>query len=346
MTPQSNDTRPNILVIGGAGFIGSHLCDELVKTYNVICLDDFSSGKVENINHLLQNPYFEFLKHDISQPINLVEAHELDKFNVRFRGVQEIYYLATPTSPKQFNSFRVQTLKANSQGVINALELARQYQAKFLLASSAVVYGPRFANAPLYNEEYAGYVDQTSPRACFDEGKRFAESATITYRDVYNLDTKIARIFRTYGPRLALFDGHMVADFVLQALNNKPLVIYGDETFSTSLCYISDIVEALVKLMASHETDPINLGHYEELKMVDIANTIKSMTNSQSPVQYRSSLLFMSPLGLPDISKAKEKLGWYPLVSLNEGLLQTIEYVKANQNILQPQLSKYDEEQE
>lgn len=345
MTAQSHEARSNILVIGGAGFIGSHLCDELVKAYNVICLDDFSSGKVENIDHLLQNQYFEFLKHDISEPINLVEAHELDKFNVRFRGVQQIYFLASPTSPKHFNKFRIQTLKANSRGVINALELARQYQAQFLLASSAVVYGPRFANAPHYAEDYLGYVDPISPRACYDEGKRFAESATVTYRDVYNLDTKIARIFRTYGPRLSLFDGHMIPDFVLQALNNKPLVIYGDESFSTSLCYVSDIVEALTKLMASHESDPVNLGHYEELKMTDIAHTIKSMTSSQSSVEFRSSLLFMSPLGLPDISRAKEKLGWYPLVSLEEGLKQTIEYVKANQNILQPQLGKYDEEQ-
>ncbi|MBI5038133.1 MAG: NAD-dependent epimerase/dehydratase family protein [Candidatus Kerfeldbacteria bacterium] len=344
MTPTSSSERKNILVIGGAGFIGSHLCEELVKVHNVICLDDFSTGRVENINHLLQNSHFEFLKHDISQPINLVEAHELDKFKVRFLGVQEIYYLATPTSPKKFNEYRIQTLRANSQGVINALELARNYKAKFLFASSAVMYGPRFANAPLFSEEYFGYVDPISPRANYDEGKRFGETAVNTYHDVYNLDTRIARIFRTYGPRLSLFDGHMIPDFVLQALNNKPLVIYGDESFTTSLCFVSDIVEALLKLMQSHETEPVNFGHYEECKMTDIAQLIKQMTNSQSVITHKPSLLFMSPLGLPDITRAKEKLGWYPLITLTDGLHQTIEYVKANQNVLQPMLNRYDEE--
>lgn len=342
--PNSRETaRKNILIVGGAGFIGSHLCDELVKKNNVICLDDFSSSSVDNINHLLVNPNFEFIRHDVSQVTQLVELHELDKFKVRFQGIQEVYYLATPTSPKNFNAMRVQTLRANSLGVINSLEIARQYQAKFLLTSSAVVYGPRFANAPLYTEEYQGYVSTVSPRACYDEGKRFAETATATYRDVYNLDTKIARIFRTYGPRLSLFDAHMVTDFVLQALNNKPLVIYGDEHFNTSLCYVSDIVEGLVKLMASRENGPMNLGHYEEYKMADIAEKIKSMTGSQSPVQFKKSLLFMSPLGLPDITLAKERLGWYPLISLEQGLHNTIEYVKANQNILQPMLHRYEE---
>lgn len=341
----SESERANILVIGGAGFIGSHLCDELVKTYNVICMDDFSTGRVENINHLLQDPHFEFLKHDISVPINLVEAHELDKFKVRFRGVQEIYYLASPTAPKRFNEHRIQTLKAHSLGVVNALELARTYRAKFLFVSSSVVYGPRFANAPLYGEGYLGYVDPISARACYDEGKRFGESAVSTYREVYNLDTKIIRVFRTYGPRLALFDGHMVPDFVLQALNNKPMVLYGDESFTTSLCYVSDIVEAMVKMMQSHESGPINVGHYEEHKMTDIAQMIKTMTNSQSRIVFKPSLMFMTPLGLPDITLAKEKLGWYPLVTLQDGLQRTIEYVKANQNILQPLVGKYDEEE-
>jgi UDP-glucuronate decarboxylase len=335
--------RKNVLVIGGAGFIGSHLCDELIKTNNVICLDDFSTGRVENINHLLSAPNFEFIKHDISKAIDLKEYRELDKFKIRFQGVQEIYNLACPTSPKNFSDLRIKTLRANSLGILNSLELALEYKAKYLLTSSVVVYGPRFAKAPPFTEEYLGYVNFTGPRSCYDEGKRFAETAVITYRDTYNLDAKIARIFRTYGPRLSLFDGHMLTDFVLQALNNKPMAVYGNKTFSTSLCYITDMIEGIVKMMKSNELGPLNFGHEQEYLMVDIAEQIKAMTNSSSAIEFKDPLLFMTPLGLPDITNTKNKLGWYPLVPLEEGLLQTIEYVRANQSILQPMLWKYDE---
>jgi len=337
-------TRKNILITGGAGFIGSHLCDELVKKNNIICLDDFSSSQVENIKHLLQNPNFEFLKHDISKPINLDEFIELEKFKIKFQGIQEIYHLACPTSPKNFNDLRVKTLQTNSRGIINALELAVKYKAKFLLTSSMVVYGPRYEGAPRFAEDYQGYVNFTGARSCYDEGKRFAETAAVTYRDMHNLEAKIVRIFRTYGPRMSLFDGHMIPDFVLQALNDKPMIIYGDESFSSSLCYISDIVGGLIKMMKSKETGPINLGHYEEHKMMDIAKKIKETTNSQSELVFKEPLLFMTPLGLPDISLAKEKLGWYPLVSLEEGLKKTIEDIQANQMLLQPLLWKYDKE--
>ena len=335
--------RKNILITGGAGFIGSHLCDELVKGNNVICLDDFSSSRVENINHLLALPNFEFIRHNISKPLDLKEYHELDKFKIRFQGIQEIYHLACPTSPKNFNDLRIKTLRANSYGTVNVMELALEYKAKVVFTSSMVVYGPRFAKAPPYAEDYLGYVNFSGPRSCYDEGKRFAETVVVTYRDMYNLEAKIARIFRTYGPRLSLFDGHMVPDFVLQALNNKPMIIYGDENFSTSLCYVSDVVEGLIKIMKSSEFGPMNFGYDREFKMVDIANKIKEMTNSNSSIVFRDPLLFMTPLGLPDITLAKEKLGWYPLISLEDGLTQTIEYVKANNNLLQPMLWKYDE---
>ncbi|MFA6553686.1 MAG: GDP-mannose 4,6-dehydratase [Patescibacteria group bacterium] len=335
--------KKNILVTGGAGFIGSHLCDELLKQGNVICLDDFSTSRVENINHLLENPNFEFIKHDITKPINLNEMHELDKFKIKFQGIQEIYHLACPTSPKNFSKQRYHSLLTNGAGTINALELAKNYKSKFLLASSSVVYGPRFADAPRFEESYHGYVDFNSPRSCYDEGKRFAETASITYRDSFSLDVKIARIFRTYGPRLSLFDGHMISDFVLQALNNKPMVIYGDASFSTSMCYVSDIVEGLMKLMTSKEFGPFNFGHFDETKMIDIASRIKEIVSSSSEVAFSEPLVFMSPLGLPDLTLVKEKLGWYPLVPLEEGLKKMIEYVKANQFILQPMLWKYEE---
>ncbi|MBU0598195.1 GDP-mannose 4,6-dehydratase [Patescibacteria group bacterium] len=344
-SPSNIYSRKNILVTGGAGFIGSHLCDELIKKYNVICIDNFSSSKVDNINHLFENPNFEFIKHDISKPINLDELHELDKFKVKFHGLQEIYHLACPTSPKNFNQLRIKTLHTNGLGTINVLELARKYKAKILLASSAVVYGPRYKEALNYTEDYQGYVNFTGPRSCYDEGKRFSETAVITYKDMYNLDTKIARIFRTYGPRLLLFDGHMIPDFVLQALNNRPLIIYGDANFTTSLCYIADIIEGLIKLMKSKEAGPFNFGHYQEYKMNDIAEKILTMTGSQSKIEFKKSLLFMTPLGLPDISLVKEKIGWYPLISLDVGLEKTIEYVKAGQNVLQPLLWKYEKEE-
>lgn len=336
--------RKNVLVTGGAGFIGSHLCDELVKENNVICLDDFTSSFERNIDHLLQLPNFEFINHDINEPINLEKLPELKKFRIDVQGVQEIYHLACPTSPKNFEKMKIKTLKTSIIGTINMLDLALKYKAKFLFTSSAVVYGPRRKENPYFKEDDFGYVNFISPRACYDEGKRFAETSIITYRDFYHLEAKILRIFRTYGPRTPLFEGNMVPDFVLQALNNKPLIIYGDESFDSSFCYISDIVEGMIKMMESREVGPFNLGHPEKYKMVDLAKKIIEETNSQSEIIFRPPLLFMTSLGLPNITLAKEKLDWYPVVSLNEGLKKTIEDVKINRMLLQPLISKYDED--
>ncbi|MCX7778865.1 MAG: GDP-mannose 4,6-dehydratase [Patescibacteria group bacterium] len=336
--------RKNVLITGGAGFIGSHLCDELVKENNVICLDDFTSSSERNIDHLLQLPNFEFINFDINEPIDLEKFPELKRFRIDVQGLQEIYHLACPTSPKNFEKTKIKTLKTNVIGTINMLELALRYKAKFLFTSSAVVYGPRRKENPYFKEDDFGQVNFLSPRACYDEGKRMAETCVMTYRQVYNLDTKILRIFRTYGPRMPLFDGHMVPDFVLQALNDKPLIIYGDESFDSSFCYISDIVEGIIKMMASDESGPFNLGHPEKYKMADLAKKIIQETHSKSEIIFRPPLLFMTPLGLPDITLAKEKLDWYPVVSLEEGLRRTIEDVKINRMLLQPLISKYDED--
>ncbi len=336
--------RKNILITGGAGFIGSHLCDVLVKESNVICLDDFTSSSERNIDHLLQNPHFEFINHDVNEPLDLEKIPELKKFKIDIQGIQEIYHLACPTSPKNFEKTKIKTLKTNVIGTINMLELALKYKAKFLFTSSAVVYGPRRKENPYFKENDLGSVNFLSPRACYDEGKRFAETCVETYRQVYNLDTKILRIFRTYGPRMPLFEGHMIPDFVLQALNNKPLIIYGDENFDSSFCYISDIVDGIIKMMASDESGPFNLGHPERYRMIDLAKKIIEETNSKSEIIFKTPLLFMTPLGLPDITLAKEKLNWYPVVSLDEGLKKTIEDVKINRSLLQPLISKYDED--
>ncbi len=328
--------KKNILITGGAGFIGSYLCDELVKKNKVICLDNFISGSERNIDHLLQNPDFAFVKHDITEPIDLENLKELKKFKIKFQGVQEIYHLACPTSPKDFEKKIIETVLANSVGVRNALELAVKYKAKFLLTSSSVVYGPRDKANPYFKEDYIGQVDFLSPRACYDEGKRFAETIVNTYRQAYNLDTKIARIFRTYGPRMKLNDGQMLPDFVYNALEGKDLVIYGDESFSSSFCYISDIVQGLIKLMKSGESNPLNLGSDLDCKIVDVAQKIIELTESKSRIIFEKPLLFMTSLGLPDITLAKERIGWFPVVMLEDGIKEAIDYFKAYKPIIEP----------
>jgi len=326
--------KKNVLVIGGAGFIGSHLCDSLIKTNKVICLDNFISGSEINIDHLLRFPDFEFIKHDITEPINLEKFPELEKFNVRFQGVQEIYNLACPTSPRDFEKYRIETIFTNSYGTRNALDLAVKYKAKFLHFSSSVVYGGRIKENFFYKEDYIGVVDPLSPRSCYDEGKRFAESLVANYRSVYNIDAKIARIFRTYGSRMKLGEGHMMPDFIINALDNKDLVIYGDETFSSSFCYVSDIVDGVIRLMkTSPEVYLINLGSPRVYKIVDVAKEIIKMTSSQSKIVFHAPLLFMTPLGLPDITQAREKLGWIPVVTLKSGLEKFIDYAKAHKEI-------------
>jgi len=328
--------KKNILVTGGAGFIGSHLCDDLVKKHKVICIDNFISGDEANIDHLLQNPDFQFIKHDINEPIDLESLKELEKFKIKFQGIQEIYHLACPTSPKDFEKTRIETVLTNSVGTRNILELAVKYKAKFLLTSSSVVYGAKNSKNPYFKEDYLGIIDQVSPRACYDEGKRFAETITKTYGQVYNLDTKIVRIFRTYGSRMKLKIGQMLPDFVYNALENKELVIYGDESFSTSLCHVSDIVQGLTKVMKSGESGPINLGGDLEYKIVDVAKKVIELTGSSSKITFNKPLLFMTPLGLPDITLAKERLGWFPVVLLEDGIQGAIDYFKAYKSILSP----------
>lgn len=328
--------KKNILVTGGAGFIGSHLCDDLVKENKVICVDNFISGDEKNIDHLLKNPDFVFIKHDLIEPLDLETRPELEKFKIKFQGVQEVYHLACPTSPKYFQNRIVETVLANSLAVKNALDIAVKFKSKFMLFSSAVVYGPRRAELKRFDEEYYGYVSPTAPRACYDEGKRFAETLVATYRTAYNLEAKIARIFRTYGSRMKFNEGHMIPDFVFNALENKDLVIYGDETFSTSLCYVADIISGVEKFMSSGEVGPFNFGSELEQKITDVAKLIIKMTESKSKITFQEPLMFMSPLGIPDISLAKEKIGWFPVARLEDGISELIEYVKAHKSLVEP----------
>jgi UDP-glucuronate decarboxylase len=325
--------KKNVLVTGGAGFIGSHLCDELVKTCKVICLDNFSTGDERNIDHLLSDPNFMFVRYDITEPIDLEKLPELQKFKIQFQGIKEIYHLACPMSPKDFEKNRVDILLANSYGVRNALELAREYKAKFMQFSSSVVYGSRQEEKNRIIEDYLGKVNMLSERSSYDEGKRFSETIVKNYRDVYNLEAKIVRIFRTYGPRMKLDDDQMIPDFIRDALDNKDLTIFGNKDFSSSFCYVSDVVDAAMKIMEMDLLGPLNVGSDVNFNLTDLAEKIIKITQSSSKVVYAEEKLFMTPLCLPDITKAREELGWMPVVTLEKGLEKSIEDLRASKGL-------------
>jgi len=325
--------RPNVLVAGGAGFIGSHLCDRLITTSKVICLDNFSTSDEINIDHLLADPNFEFIKHDITEPLNLEKMPELQKFKIEFQGVQEIYNLACPTSPKGFNENKIPTILASSYGVKNMLDLAVKFKAKFMHFSSSVVYGSRQDDSTRVKESDLGRVDFLSERGSYDEGKRFAETIVENYRQIYNLDTKIVRLFRIYGPRMELNEGNLIPDFINNALDNTDLVIPGDKNFSTSLCYINDCLDAILKMMTSETNGPVNLGSDIDVNLTKICEMIIKIIQSKSKVKYTDKHMFITELCLPDITKAREELGWIPVVTLEKGLEKTINDLRASKGL-------------
>ncbi len=327
--------KKNVVVTGGAGFIGSHLCERLLRDAKVICIDDLSNSGIQNIEHLLQYADFEFIKHDVTEPIDLAAFPELDKFHVKYQGVQEVYHLACPTSPKNFETHKLQSLTANSKGVMSTLDLAVEYRAKYILGSSSVVYGEPTADRYMFAETDEGAVNHLSPRACYDEGKRFAETCVITYRQVYGIDAKIARIFSTYGPRMRLRDGLLVPDFIVNALENKDVVIYGDKEMAETLCYVSDMVDALIRLMrTAPEVMIVNTGADQMYRMVDVAELIIAMTKSSSAIAFEKPAVELAKKGVPDLRLAKEALGWLPLVRLEDGLRETIDYAIANKEFV------------
>jgi len=333
MTKRAIFDKPNVLVAGGAGFIGSHLCDRLIQTAKVICLDNFSTGDERNIDHLLADPNFEFIKHDISQPFELEKLPELQKFKIEFQGIQEVYNLACPTSPKNFTANKLATLLACSAGVKNLLDLAGRYQAKFMQFSSSVVYGPHRHGGQGVKETYLGSVDFLSERSSYDEGKRFAETITENYRQVHKLDTKIIRLFRIYGPRLKLNDGNLIPDFINSALDNADLVIPGDKNFSSSLCYVSDCLDAILKLMESDINQPVNVGSDVDVNLTKLCQIIIDQLGSKSKIKYAARHLFITELCLPDISKARAELGWLPITTLEKGLEKTIDDLRASKGL-------------
>lgn len=325
--------KKNVLVLGGAGFIGSHLCDQLTKTAKVICLDNFSTGEERNIDHLLAETNFKFIRHDISEPIDLAKLPELEQFDIKYQGVQEIYNLACPTSPLNFNKNKIAILSANSLGVKNSLDLAVKYKAKYLLFSSAVVYGPRRKDNLKISEEDIGQVDLLSERSAYDEGKRFAETITVNYQEVFKLEAKIMRLFRVYGPRMKLNDQQMIPDFISNALDNKDLIIYGESDFSSSFCYVSDVLDAAIKMMDRAGKRPLNIGSDVEIKLTEVAEKIIKLTASNSKIVFGQKTLFMTPQAIPNISKAKEEMGWLPLITLDKGLEKTIYDLRASKGL-------------
>ncbi len=325
--------RKNVLVTGGAGFIGSHLCDRLIRESNVICVDNFITSSVANIDHLLREPNFEFINHDITQPLHLSRFAELERFKVGVQGVQEIYHLACPISKRHFEDFKIATVLTNSVGVKNVLDLAVENHAKLLYASSSVIYGDRHGIAEKVKETDECHLDHLTTRGAYDEGKRFSEAILQTYADVYGLDVKIARIFRTFGPRMKIFDGNLIPDIVLNALEGNDITIAGNEETRTSLAYVTDIVDGLIRLMHSPiELTLVNLGSDQEVRLVSVAQKVLEITASASRVRFEPHVQNYIDPGLPDISRAKDLLGWVPLVRLEDGLKSMIEYANATRH--------------
>lgn len=322
--------KKNVIVTGGAGFIGSHLCEALLQEGRVICIDNLSGGSIANIEHLLAHPDFIFIKHDVSEPLDLESVPEVARFKIPFQGIQELYHLACPMSVNHFAEERLQTIFANSAAVRHTLEWAVRYKARYIFTSSAVVYGARTGAEPI-TEDTVGQIDQLSARAAYDEGKRFAETTIGAYQSLLGVDARIARIFRVYGPRLKLFDGQLITDFVQQALTNETVAIAAPESYRTTLLYVSDAVSAIMKLAkAPPGMQPINIGAEEEFTYGEIVQKIITLAQSSSQVSYVEPLPYGFELPVPNISRAKQELGWMPLMRLENGLQHTVDYVTAN----------------
>jgi UDP-glucuronate decarboxylase len=302
--------KSRIIVTGGAGFLGSHLCERLLQAGNeVLCVDNLRTGSLDNIAQLQESPRFAFLRHDVCQPLN-VEA-------------DEIYNLACPASPVHYQSDPIQTLRTSVHGTFNLLELAQRTGARILQASTSEVYGdPHVHPQP---ESYWGHVNPVGLRACYDEGKRCAETLFADYRRQRGVKTRIARIFNTYGPRMQPDDGRVVSNFIVQALRGEPLTVYGDGAQTRSFCYVSDLVEALIRLMAANDiAAPVNIGNPQECTVLELADVIVQMTGSRSTIVFKPLPQDDPIRRCPDIAAAKRLLRWQPRVALREGLQRTI----------------------
>lgn len=312
--------RNRVLVTGGAGFLGSHLCDRLIEEgYDVICADNLFTGSKDNIRHLIGNPYFEFIRHDVTEPL--------------YVEVDQIYNLACPASPPHYQYNPIKTAKTSVYGAMNMLGLAKRVNARILQASTSEVYGdPEIHPQP---EEYRGCVNPIGIRSCYDEGKRMAETLFFDYHRRHHVDIKVMRIFNTYGPRMNANDGRVVSNFIVQALKGDDITVYGDGSQTRSFCYVDDLIEGMVRLMNSKEgfTGPVNVGNPGEFTMLELAKKVIGLTGSASKIVYRP-LPSDDPLQrCPDITLAKKELDWEPAIQLEEGLKRTIQYFKGQLGI-------------
>lgn len=315
----------SVLVTGGAGFLGSHLCERLLKDgYKVICLDNLLTGSKENIEQLLDDPNFEFAGMDVCSP-GLPESLS------QFSNLNYIFHLASPASPIDYQNYPEETLLTNSTGTLNVLKLAKETGAKILIASTSEVYGDPKEHPQ--KETYFGNVNSFGPRSCYDEGKRFGETATYVYIRKYDIDARIIRIFNTYGPRMQKDDGRVVSNFIMAALSAQPLKIDGDGSQTRSFCYVDDLIEGITKAMFGQGSkgEVFNLGNPDEFTIKELAQKVKEITGSNSEIIYSSEFRENDPMRRqPDITKAKSILAWEPKVKLEEGLEKTIEYYKEN----------------
>ena len=304
-----------VLITGGAGFLGSHLCDYLLaKGHQVIALDNLITGKVVNIVHLAGNEHFQFIKQDVTEYLYLKGK------------IDYILHFASPASPVDYQKYPIQTLKVGSLGTHKALGLAKEKGAKFLLASTSEVYGDPQVSPQ--KEDYWGNVNFLGPRGMYDEAKRFAEALTMAYHRYHKIDTKIARIFNSYGPRMRKDDGRVVPTFINQALKGQPLTVFGDGSQTRSFCYVSGLVEGIYKLMISEINEPVNLGSPDEMSILDFARLVLEVTSSQSKITYKPLPENDPRVRRPDISRAKKYLQWQPKVELREGLAKTLAWFK------------------
>ncbi len=309
--------KKRVLITGGAGFIGSHLAEFFLKKgFKVIVIDNFLTGNINNIKHLINEKDFEFIEHNITKSITFKER------------IHYILHFASPASPIDYSKLPIQTLKVGALGTYICLGIALAHKARFLLASTSEVYGdPTVHPQP---ETYWGNVNPIGPRGVYDEAKRYAEAITMAYHRVHKIDTRIVRIFNTYGERMRLQDGRVVPNFITQALKNKPITVYGDGSQTRSFCYISDLVEGIYKLLFSKITTPVNIGNPDELTILEFAKKIKELTKSKSKIVFKPLPKDDPKVRQPDITLAKRKLKWSPKVSLDEGLIRTIKWFKQN----------------
>lgn len=305
-----------ILITGGAGFIGSHLCERLLNEgHHIICIDNVGSGRLQNIKEFMTHPNFRFIKHNIIEPLHLIEGK-----------IDQIYHLASRASPVDYQLYPVETALANAVGTNRMVELALSKNSTILFTSTSEAYGEPKEHPQ--RESYWGNVNPVGVRSCYDESKRFAEALLMAYHREYDVDVKIVRIFNTYGPKMRLDDGRVVPNFIRQCLNNNPITIYGDGNQTRSFCYVEDLIDGLVKMMNSNETGPKNLGNPDEITVLDLAELIKKYTGSSSELIFKPLPKDDPTKRRPDISKARELLGWEPEVSISDGLKRTIAWAR------------------